>query len=355
MSEAPSPTETVSTPPLAAGTHTGKLRRWYPWVALLFASVWFTQGYSTIRSPYINLSQYAHGQERLPFQARDMMRWPMLLASHSAFLQRITTGRSRLHSPEFLVMDIAAVISLLLAGWAAMKLYRLALPDAPLPALPFAVLIILCYFDFILGVPFSFPYDLPATAFLGWGTYFAVRQRFAWLLPIFLLGTWNRETTLFLIGVWVIVAASRSGVLRWRDVRPRDWAQALVMVVGWVVITTAQKHHYAGNPSEAGTRILSNLRYLANPQLWPNILSASAFLLPYVYLNRDRISFAPIRCSLLLLPFWVLLLLAVGQILEVRIYGDISVLVAVAASLIFVQTVRVRGAERARVGAAAAV
>ena len=237
-------------------------------------------------------------------------------------------------------MELAAGLSLLFSGWAAVKLYRLAAPNAPLALLPFALLIILCLFDFVLVVPYSFPYDLPATAFLGWGTYFAIQQRFWALLPVFLLGTWNRETTLFLIGVVLIVAAARSGKVAWTNLQARDLLQAAALLAAWILITQLQRHHYGTNPSEAGARVAGNLHSLANPLLWPNILSASAFLLPYIYWNRDKISFAPVRVSLLLLPFWVLLLLSVGQILELRIYGDISVLVAVAASLIFVSEAR---------------
>lgn len=275
----------------------------------------------------------------MPFQGRDLMRWPMLWASHSDWLQHLTAGRALLRTPEFLVMEIAAAVSLLLAGIAAIKIYHLAAPEAPLPELPFALLIVICLFDFVLSVPFSFPYDLPATAFLGWGLYFALQQRFWVLLAVFLLGTWNRETTLFLVPAVPLIATtrrSRSGPLAWTRPQGKEIGETAVLFAGWLAITAWQRHLYAGNPSEAGPRILGNLHQLLRPQLWPNILSASAFLLPYVYFNRNRIAFAPLRAVLLLLPFWVLLLLSVGQILELRIYGDISVLVAVAAALIFV-------------------
>ncbi|MCA1617007.1 MAG: hypothetical protein LC729_00150 [Acidobacteria bacterium] len=318
-----------------AATLKDKIIAGYPRAMLVVACFWFAQLYCTVRHPYINLARYAAGQERMPFQGRDLMRWPMLAASHSAFLQHLTAGRELLRSPEFLVMELAAAISLLLAGWAALKLYRLAAPEAPAPELPFALLIVICLFDFVLTVPYSFPYDLPATAFLGWGTYFAMRRRFWALLPVFLFGTWNRETTLFVIGVVLIAAAVRDGKLCFRSVRPKDWLQTVVLFACWLSITQLQKHHYAANVSEAGPRIAGNLHALANPLLWPNILSASAFLLPYIFFNRHKIAFAPLRASLLLLPFWVLLLLSVGQILELRIYGDVSVFVAVAAALIF--------------------
>lgn len=306
----------------------------------MVACIWFARGYCTIRAPYIDLQRYAAGLERMPFQGRDLMRWPMLAAAHLPWLQRVTAERAVLRSPEFLVMELAAAISLFLAVRAAERLYRLAMPTAPLPLLPSALLIVVCLFDFVLDVPFSFPYDLPATAFMGWGVVYVAERRFWALLPVFLFGTWNRETTLFLIGVLLLTAAMRGPVIAMRNIRHRDWMQAGLLLLCWVAITGWQHHHYAGNVSEAGSRVSGNLHMLLNPMLWPNILSVSAFLLPYIYLNRARVRYSALHASILLLPFWLMLLLSVGQILESRIYGDISVFVAVAAALIVVEQIQ---------------
>lgn len=317
---------------------------WYTRAMLLVACLWFANLYCTSRPPYVDLARYANGTERMPFQGRDLMRWPLLAAEHSAVLQHLTAHRAVLHSPEFLVVELTAAFSMLLAGLAAMKLYRVAAPDAPMPELAFALLVVICLFDFVLSVPFSFPYDLPATAFLGWGSYFALRRRFWPLLAVFLAGTWNRETTLFLVGVYALtLMTAEDGALRWRRLRATDYGRVLALACGWAVITGVQKYAYRANPTEAGPRISGNLHHLLNPMLWPNILSASAFLLPWVYLNRRRIAFAPLRHALLILPFWVLLLLSVGQVLELRIYGDISVPIAVAAALIVVEKARTDG------------
>ncbi len=312
----------------------------YSRLALVVACIWFARGYCTIRPPYIDLRLYAAGLERMPFQGRDLMRWPMLAAAHLPWLQRATAERAVLRSPEFLVMEVAAAISLFLAARAAERLYRLAMPEAPLPLLPSALLIVVCLFDFVLDVPFSFPYDLPATAFLGWGIVFIAERRFWALLPVFFFGTWNRETTLFLIGVLLLTAAMQGSRLALGNVRRRDWMQAGSLLLCWVGITGWQHRHYAGNLSEAGPRISGNVHHLLNPMLWPNILSVSAFLLPYIYLNRAKVQNPALYASILLLPFWLLLLLSVGQILESRIYGDISVFVAVAAALIVVKRIQ---------------
>ena len=101
----------------------------------------------------------------------------------------------------------------------------------------------------------------------------------------------------------------------------------------WLLITATLHHRYVANATEAGSRITGNVRALLHPMLWPNILSASAFLLPWIWLRRDRLPI-PLRAGVLILPLWVLMLLGVGQILELRIYGDISVFVAVCAAML---------------------
>jgi hypothetical protein len=93
-------------------------------------------------------------------------------------------------------------------------------------------------------------------------------------------------------------------------------------------------HKYAANPTEAGSRIMSNLRDFTRPVLWPGILCGSAFLMPWIYWRRDLISAPRLRACVLLLPLWVLILFSVGQLLEVRIYGDIAVFIAVCAAAI---------------------
>ena len=304
---------------------------WYPRVALLFACVYFAQLYTTLKPSYLDLPAYALGQERMPFQARELMRYPLLLAGRSALLQRLTAGRSAVHTPELLALELSNCVCLALAGWAAVKLYRVYDSRSHMPWLPFALLIVICLFDFYLTVPFSFPYDLPATIFLGWGTYFVATRQFGFLLPVFVLGTWNRETTLFLILLMISMAFTRGGRWTWRSLSGQDILQIALLSALWLSITAGLHHRYAGNLTEAGSRVSGNLQALGHPLLWPNILSASAFLLPWIWLQRDRLPL-PLRAGALLLPFWVLLLLWVGQILELRIYGDISVFVAACAA-----------------------
>jgi hypothetical protein len=298
------------------------------------AAAFLAQIYTIEIPSYLDLRQYALGHERMPFQARELMRYPLLWVGNSHFLQHITEGRKGLNSPERLLMELVAFLAILLSIWAALRIDRHFWPQARVPLLPFAILVVVFLFDFYLAVPFGFPYDLPSMMFLGWGLYLVLTDQFLWLLPLFVLATWNRETSLFLILARAAIALGREGRWRLRSVRRKDLLELVTLSLLWCLITGYLHHRYAANTTEAGSRVLDNLHKLANPELWPSILSGSAFLLPWIYWRRESISSPKLRACVLVLPLWVLILLSVGQILELRIYGDITVFVAVCAAAI---------------------
>ena len=312
----------------------GRLAKWYARAIVVFAAAFAAQIYTIELPPYLDLRKYALGQERMPFQARELMRYPLLWAGNSTLLQRHTIGRAGMNSPERLVLMLMTFAAILLSAWAAQTIDRMYWPKARVPLLPFAVLIVVFFFDFYLSVPYSFPYDPMSMMFLGWGLYLVLTERFWWLLPLFALATWNRETTVFLILARGVVAFSCEARWRLRAVKLRDVLEITALCVVWVAITFYLHHKYAGNPTEEGARIASNLHNLSRPVLWPAILSGSAFLMPWIYWRRDLISAPRLRACVLLLPLWVVILLSFGQILEVRIYGDIAVFIAVCAAAI---------------------
>ena len=311
-----------------------RLADWYSRIIVVFAAAFTAQIYTIELPPYLDLRKYALGQERMPFQARELMRYPLLWAGNSSFLQRHTAGRAGMNSPERLVLMLVTFVAILLSVWAAQKIDRMYWPKARVPLLPFAVLVILFFFDFYVSANYSFPYDAMSMMFLGWGLYLVLADRFWWLLPLFAVATWNRETTVFVILARGAVVLSREGRWRLRAVKLRDVVEIAVLCVVWAAIILTLHHRYAGNPTELGSRIRINLHDLSKPVLWPAILSGSAFLMPWIYWRRDLISAPRLRACVLLLPLWVLLLACVGQILEVRIYGDIAVFIAVCAAAI---------------------
>src|SRR5579875_1684223 len=136
-----------------------RLADWYSRIIVFFVAGFVAQLYTIEPTPYLNLRKYALGQERMPFQARELMRYPLLWAGNSAFLQRHTLGRAGMNSPERLVLMLTTFVAVLLSVWATQKIDRMYWPKARVRLLPFAVLIVVFFFDFYLGVPYSFPYD----------------------------------------------------------------------------------------------------------------------------------------------------------------------------------------------------
>ncbi len=317
----------------------------------MVAAAFFAQYYVVFARSYLRLPAFVAGTERMPFQARELMRYPLGWAMHSGFLQRLTEGHKGTGTPALLFTELTALVCMLLSGWAALALYRWAEPDAAVPLLPAALLLVICLFDYTLTVPYGFIYDLPSLAFLGWGVFFVLSNRFWALLLLFPFATWNRETSAFLVLMLAAAACFRTGRFTLRSVTRKDLLRLAVLTAIWVAIVVSLDHKYAANPTEAGSRLGRNLHELSNPVHWPNLLSASAFLLPYIWLRRNRLRQPTLRGCVAVLPLWILLLLWRGQALELRIYGDISVLVATAAAIEFAAAFRPRQRNEAAPGA----
>ena len=214
-----------------------------------------------------------------------------------------------MNSPERLVLMLVTFAAILLSVWAAQKIDRMYWPKARVPLLPFAVLIVIFFFDFYLSVPYSFPYDPMSMMFLGWGLYLVLTDRFWWLLPLFAVATWNRETTVFLILARGAVALSREGRWRLRAVKLRDVAEArrAVCRVGGDHADAAPQ--VRGESDGGRSADHPSICKILHPVLWPTILSGSAFLMPWIYWRRNLISAPRLRACVLLLPLWVLMLL----------------------------------------------
>ena len=290
-----------------------RLADWYSRIIVVFVAAFTAQIYTIELPPYLDLRKYALGQERMPFQARELMRYPLLWAGNSSFLQRHTAGRAGMNSPERLVLMLVTFVAILLSVWAAQKIDRMYWPKARVPLLPFAVLIVVFFFDFYLGVTYTFPYDAMSMMFLGWGLYLVLADRFWWLLPLFAVATWNRETTVFLIlarasggavARGTMAAAGGEAARCGRDCRAvccvgGDYVDAAPQVCG---------ESDGGRLADHGSICMTS----AKPVLWPGILSGSAFLMPWIYWRRDLISAPRLRACVLLLPLWVLMLVCCG-------------------------------------------
>src|ERR1700712_283988 len=119
------PSDRSDQPGSAEGLRCMPLRRQAALMLIyILATIQFAWCYLWITRPYVNTLQYEEGLERMPFQGRLLMMFPMRWAHHSTTLQLLTQPFAISHfwfprpvAPEVLVQAAIDVVCLLLAGY----------------------------------------------------------------------------------------------------------------------------------------------------------------------------------------------------------------------------------------------
>ncbi len=338
--------------------------------SLLYASavLQFIRYYVVSTYFYLDMPRYLSGRERLPFQERVLpifLMWPI---NHSAFLMRhFVHPRGNVFVPsaatrETLAFYIVSLVSFSIAGFLVYRLYRALTTTGALSVLVLPVFMVLTLWTYVVHIDadYSYPYDMPSLAFFAGGLLAIYTRRFIPLLAIMFLGTMNRETTLFLVGVYILDAASRdmplgfsgstySSRLGGIPFRHRftfvgvPWLRAATLLAIWLAVRVTVHRHFAHNDSsENFVRFWSNFGRLG-PRLWPTLLDVCGYVLPIVLMLRNRIQ--PLRFAnyLYIFPVWVAVMFYTGVILETRIYGELCSLTAVAAVLLLEEHVASQG------------
>ncbi len=205
------------------------------------------------------------------------------------------------------------------------------------------LVVFMAYFNLVLiyGPSFTLPYDVPSLFFFSGCLYFLLRRQYLPFYFLFTLGVFNRETICFatlLFLIWQRTPSPSNPVpAKWSVVAPHILAQLLI----WVAIKFYLGRHFAFNPQEHGgtglfvPHLRYNLHEVFKPQQWPLMLSNFGFTLPLLISQRRWIQQPAIsRMCLIVLPAWLLLMLYVGVIIEIRIFTELIAVVSLAVGLI---------------------
>lgn len=333
------------------------------------ATLQFVRYYVVSTTFYLNMGKYLAGKERLPFQERILpifLMWPI---NHSPFLIRHFThpgagfDAPSASTPQTFAFYVVSLLSFSIAAFLVTRLYRAVTETGTLAALVFPTFMVLTLWTYVvhLDANFSYPYDFPSLAFFAGGLLAIYTRRFLPLVAIMVLGTMNRETTLFLVGIYIIDAASREipeqvwqqrhGRLPLRErfsLGQVSWLRAALLLAIWLAVKLPIAHHYRHNDnSENFVRLASNFGRL-KPRLWPVLLDICGYVLPVVIVFRSHLRPRRFANYLYILPFWVAIMFYTGVILETRIYGELCSFTAVAAVLLLEDHVarRTRGSRR---------
>lgn len=301
--------------------------------ALLLVTSHFSLAYISETAPFLPLDAFAAGRVSQPFQERALTAWMLRGASRfdslqfEALLHRMLPALGPAFNQAMLVLFLAAWLSIM----ASILLTRASLTrltgDAIFSSWAAFLVPYMGYFTYILnfGPHFLLPYDLPSLCFFCAGLNLVIARQPLVLVPLIALATLNRETAIFLIIFYLLFEPPRGNEAR----RSRAmWVYAAGMLVTWATMRAIVLHVYAHNPVDGGSRIADlklwqNVGFLVRPQHWPAFASIFGFTLPIVIAYRRYIEPAFLRRGLFAVALWFVLMLVVGVLIEIRIFGEL--------------------------------
>lgn len=311
----------------------------------LMATLQFVWCYMSLSDSWVDTRLYELGMEKMPYQGRMLMMWPLRWA-HSGVLIHLLADPlhlshywfSKHNAPEVLVQAVINVVCVLLAGYLTTKLYVASSRTGLLRDLVFPVFLVACTATYIMHTAqnLRFPYDLPSLAFFTvglWLIYF--RKHWGYFVALFLVATVNRETTLFLLVIYMLDRAVEDGRLKWRGLfRLRTWAVVVPLGLAWVGWEMFVHRLFAHNPTEMYPRLWWNEKSVLLVYAWPQLLSTCGFLLPFVLLLRRKIRDPQLYAWMWVVPLWVACMFVFGILVETRVFGELIPYVVCTASLI---------------------
>jgi hypothetical protein len=163
------------------GTRLRPSLRWLIVCAFALASIHFARCYVTLSGYWIHLDTYASGTEKMPFQGRMLMMFPLRWAEHNARLVRFASHHAgAMQTPDLIVVSVVALLGLVGTGLLITHMYDQVGRLRLFPWLPYALLLLIAFFNYILHCEqnFLYPYDLPSLLFFSIGIWLIYTRRF---------------------------------------------------------------------------------------------------------------------------------------------------------------------------------
>ena len=329
--------------PIVPASPKERLPLWILFVDLL-ATIQFVWFYVNRVTAEIKIVPYEQGLERTPFQYRMLLMYPMRWAHSSPLLNHIAAGMKHgwfPHGarPEGVLQAAIDLVCVAAAGIAATKLYSASSRSRLFtPVLyPLTLVMAATTYAVLTMHQLRFLYDLPSLAFFSVGMYLIyARKHPAWFAVVFLVGTVNRETTLFLLAYFALSRCLAGRTLQLERLRqPATWGVLLPLLGFWVGWHLWAVRHFATNPNETPHKFLLNMALILSPPAWPQLLASCGYLIPFVLIFRRSIKDDLLRTWMWVLLPWTAFMLYYGLVMEIRIFGELIPYIACTATLIF--------------------
>lgn len=163
-----------------------------------------------------------------------------------------------------------------------------------------------------------YPYDTPSVLFFTLGLIFIYKKNWFIYYPLFIVATFNRETTVFLVFVFLFTTIEKNKV---KPVLFHAFSQVLI----WMLIKKYLGDLYGNNPGQGYfiNFFYINLSVATNPLNIIRMASSFGFIWVAVIFYFKLIADKFVERSLLVVFPFLLGMFIVGTITELRIYGEL--------------------------------
>ncbi len=294
--------------------------------AYYFTLLWFELNYEFRGAPWRAL---LNGLAPTPFQYRVLILWL------APFLSKILTGGQKIASIYSMLFWIEFITVCLLT--LAFRQYLSLFFRKRLAAILSFSLFLALPFNFLLNrtLALRYPSDLPAILLFTLGLILIYKKNWLLFYPLFIIATLNRETTCYLTVVYLCTSIGRE---RPKQIIIHILSQALI----WVEIKYYLYHLYIANGGDAfwQTHLSENFNLLMTPRAYPQFLSNFGYLwiptLAFWRIIPDQF----VKRTVWLIPLFFLGMFFIGNMYELRIYGELIPVVLTAFLLILKELFR---------------
>ena len=182
-------------------------------------------------------------------------------------------------------------------------------------------------FQYLLAraAPYWYVWDAPAVMFFAWGMWCLRQRRFHLYYPLFVLATFNKETTIFLTVIHLLTGFGRTS-------KRALFMHVTAQVVLWLAIKSGLALVFSGQVGAGMLPVVleHNLVSLRTPSTLLLVASSFGFLWIPVLLLRKKIEDEFLRRAVLVIPPYFAGAMLSGEITELRIYSELTPLIVLA-------------------------
>jgi hypothetical protein len=298
---------------------TDKNLKWFHYSMLLIAisllSLYFTNMHFILcnEAKRASLSLLLENSADVPTQYRVLMPWIV------SFLLKLKLPFLASPVRLFKIMEFLSTFFLFVAFRAYISFFIKSNLLASL--FSFTLFIILPYqyifYSWSLGAIY-YPYDIPSVLFFTLGLILIYKKNWYIYYPVFIIATFNRETTIFLTFIYLATTIEKNKIIP-------VLSHCISQLIIWLIIKKCLAVLYAGNsgPGFFVNFFFVNWALIIKPVNALRIAGSFGFIWIAVICYSKLITDEFVKRSLIVVfPFFVGMFI-VGNVTELRIYGEI--------------------------------